>query len=94
MRAKNPSQILQPTPVRSAIRNIRFIVPRNRFLVPSKLSFIFSAKAVESRISSPIAIVICHAYQLSMPCALYSRGEQTFFSILTFSVIIPTCSSF
>ncbi|KXT09952.1 hypothetical protein AC579_9734 [Pseudocercospora musae] len=42
-----------------SILNIRFIVPRNRFLVPSKESFIFSAKAVESRISSPIAIVNC-----------------------------------
>ena len=58
MNAKNPSHIRQPIPVRSAIRNIRFIVPRNRFLVPSKLSFIFSANAVESLISSPIAIVI------------------------------------
>lgn len=57
--AKKPSHTFQPTPVRSAIRSMRFIVPRRRTRVPSNESFIFSARAVESRISSPIAIVIC-----------------------------------
>ena len=57
--AKNPSHTFQPTPVRSAIRSMRFIVLRRRTRVPSNESFIFSAKAVESRISSPIATVIC-----------------------------------
>ena len=56
----------QPTPVLSAMRNILFIVPRNRFRVPSKLSFIFSANAVESRISSPIATVIFFPTLLSV----------------------------
>jgi hypothetical protein len=55
--AKKPSQAFHPTPVLSAILNILFIVPLSLCLVPSKLSFIFSANAVESRISSPIAIV-------------------------------------
>jgi hypothetical protein len=32
---KNPTQTFQPTPVFSAMRSIRFIVPRKRFLVPS-----------------------------------------------------------
>lgn len=39
------------------MRSIRFIVPRKRFLVPSNWSFIFSARAVESLISPPIAFV-------------------------------------
>ena len=56
--AKKPNQTLQPTPVFSAIRNIRFMVPRKRTLVLSKESFILSASFDESRISSPIAIVI------------------------------------
>lgn len=54
---KNPTQTFQPTPVFSAMRSIRFIVPRKRFLVPSNWSFIFSARAVESLISPPIAFV-------------------------------------
>jgi hypothetical protein len=37
--AKNPSQTRQPTPVRSAIRNIRFIVPFNLTRVLSNESF-------------------------------------------------------
>ena len=37
------------------------MVPRNRTREFSKVSFIFSAKDVESRISSPIAMVICRA---------------------------------
>lgn len=65
----------QPTPVRSAIRSILFIVPRNRFFVPSNWSFIFSANAVESRISSPIAIV--SYYEISMPiCNQISNSCQ------------------
>lgn len=56
--AKNSSHTFQPTPVRSAINSILFIVPRRRSLVESKLSFIFSARAEESRISSPMATVI------------------------------------
>lgn len=57
--AKNNTHTRHPTPVRCAMRSIRFMVPRNRTLVPSKLSFIFSASAVESLISVPIAVVIC-----------------------------------
>ncbi len=56
--AKNPTHTLHPTPVRSAIRSILFIVPRNRTRVLSNESFIRSARAEESRISSPIATVI------------------------------------
>ncbi len=56
--AKNPTQTFQPTPVLSAIRSIRFMVPRNRTRVLSKPSFILSASFEESRISSPIATVI------------------------------------
>ena len=54
---KKPSHTFQPTPVFCAIRSILFIVPRNRTLVLSKVSFILSASAEESRISSPMAIV-------------------------------------
>ena len=96
---KKPSQIRQPTPVLSAMRSIRFIVPRNRFRVPSKLSFIFSAKAVESRISSPIATVI---FATRQRCPHVPRQNclpdllmiRTSFSIRTFFVISLTCSSF
>ena len=56
---KKPSQTFHPTPVFSAMRSIRRIVPFNLVLVLSKLSFILSTKALESRISSPIAIVSC-----------------------------------
>lgn len=56
---KKPSQTFQPTPVLSAILNILLIVPFNFALVLSKSSFILSARADESRISSPIAIVSC-----------------------------------
>lgn len=56
---KNPSQTFHPTPVFSAILSILRIVPFNLTLVFSKLSFILSASAVESRISSPIAMVSC-----------------------------------
>ena len=54
---KNPSHTFHPTPVFSAIRSMRFIVPRSRTRVLSKESFIFSAKWEESRISSPMATV-------------------------------------
>ena len=55
--AKNPSQILHPMPVCSAMRSIRVMVPRNLTLVLSNESFIRSASFDESRISSPIATV-------------------------------------
>ena len=55
---KNPNQTLQPTPVFSAIRNIRFMVPRNRTRVLSKESFIVSAREDDERISSPMEMVI------------------------------------
>lgn len=56
---KKPSQTFQPIPVRSAILSILRMVPLNLTLVLSKLSFILSANAEESRISSPMAIVSC-----------------------------------
>lgn len=59
--AKKPSHTLHPTPVLSAIRNIRRIVPRNLCLVLSKDSFIVSVSFEESLISSPIASVICES---------------------------------
>lgn len=59
--AKKASQTFQPTPVLSAMRIMRFMVPRKRTRVVSNELFIFSASAVESRISSPIAVVICDA---------------------------------
>ena len=59
--AKKPSHTRQPTPVRSAMRSMRFMVPRSRTRVRSKESFIESAKADEERISSPMATVICDA---------------------------------
>ena len=54
---KNSSQTLHPTPVRSAIRNIRLIVPFNLTPVFSNVSLIWLASAELSRISSPIATV-------------------------------------
>lgn len=62
--AKKPSHAFQPTPVRSAMIIMRFIVPRRRNRVESKLSFIFSANADESRISSPIATVIYNGHEI------------------------------
>jgi hypothetical protein len=56
-KAKKPNHTLQPTPVRSAIRNILFIVFFSRTDVESNVSFIESVSFVESRISSPIATV-------------------------------------
>lgn len=58
--AKNPSQTFQPTPVRSAMIIILFMVPRSLNRVESNVSFIFSASAEDSLISSPIATVILH----------------------------------
>ena len=55
--AKKPSHTLQPTPVFSAIRNIRVIVPFSLADVESKESFIELAKFEESLISSPMARV-------------------------------------
>lgn len=55
--AKNPTHTLHPTPVFSAILNMRLIVPRSLFREFSNWSFIFSVSAVESRISSPMRCV-------------------------------------
>jgi hypothetical protein len=55
--ARKPSHTLHPTPVRSAIRSIRFIVPFNLVEVESKVSFIEAARLEESLISSPMARV-------------------------------------
>lgn len=57
--AKKASQAFHGIPVFSAILNMRFMVPRSRTRVESNESFIFSASAEESRISSPIATVNC-----------------------------------
>ena len=54
---KKPSHTLHPTPVFSAIRSIRFMVPRSFTRVLSKVSFILSARAEDVRISSPMATV-------------------------------------
>lgn len=56
--AKNPSHTFHPTPVFSAILNILFIVPFNLPPAFPNCSFIFSANAELSLISSPIRIVI------------------------------------
>ncbi len=63
----NPTQIFHPTPVFSAIRNMRFIVPRNLTRVLSKESFMVSAREEEERISSPMEMVSCisHARTIS-----------------------------
>lgn len=55
---KNTTHMRQPTPVRSAIRSIRFIFPRRRTRVLSKVS-LRSVRFEVSRISSPMASVIC-----------------------------------
>lgn len=55
--AKKPAHTFHGTPVFFAIASIRFIVPRNLTLVISNPSFILSANALLSRISSPIALV-------------------------------------
>jgi hypothetical protein len=51
---KNPNHTFHPTPVFFAILNILFIVPLIFNLEFSNWSFIFSARAEELRISSPI----------------------------------------
>jgi hypothetical protein len=92
---KNPTQTFQPTPVFSAMRSIRFIVPRNRFLVPSNWSFIFSARAVESLISPPIALVNCfNSCQKRNPQFISVYRQLTSFNMRTFPLITPICSSF
>ena len=60
---KNTSQIRQPMPVFSAIRSMRLIVPFSRTLVFSKVWFICSAKALESLISSPMAMLSCLSWE-------------------------------
>lgn len=52
------SQARQPTPVRWAIMSIRFMVPRRRIRVLSKVSFIFCIRVEDSRTSAPMASVI------------------------------------
>lgn len=79
-KAKKPTQTFQPTPVRSAIRSILFIVPRSRLRVPSNWSFIFSAKAVESLISPPMAFVNCKGMHVSL--LPYTPQPQTPLSII------------
>jgi hypothetical protein len=54
---KNPSHAFHPTPVFWAILNILPMVPFILFREFSNWSFIFSARAVESRISSPMRCV-------------------------------------
>lgn len=56
---KKPTHTFQPTPVLSAMRSILLIVPRNLTPVPSNWSLIVCARLLESRISSPIAMVSC-----------------------------------
>lgn len=88
------------------MRSILFIVPRNRFLVPSNWSFIFSARAVESLISPPMAFVNCRQTKivsnpsphnpkanLSIP-AQRTKQKLTSFNIRTLPLIAPICSSF
>ena len=55
--AKNATHAFHPTPVFLAILSILFIVPLILFLLFSNWSFIFSARVVESRISSPMRCV-------------------------------------
>jgi hypothetical protein len=51
---KNATHTFHPTPVFCAMRNMRFMVPRSWLREFSNWSFIFSAKDVLSRISSPM----------------------------------------
>ena len=95
--AKNPTHTRHPTPVRSAMRSILFIVPRSRIRLFSKESFIFSAREVESRISSPIATVIYKAGQIRDRLEGGNGKEKrdsTSFSIFTRALMPSTCSSF
>lgn len=69
--AKKPSHTLQPTPVLSAIRSIRFIVPLSLTRVLSNESFTVLASFVESRISSPMATVIW----ICQPCGTARGGK-------------------
>lgn len=84
--AKKPSHTFHGIPVLSAISNILFIVPRSRTLVVSNVSFIFSASAELSRISSPIALVICSFVSRALQDQLPPQGswvELTPLRILT-----------
>lgn len=96
--AKNPSHTFHGTPVFSAIRNIRVIVPRKRTLVFSKESFIFSAKAVESLISSPIALVsyiqVSSQHDVPRKDLVICDLRLTCFNILTLALMPSICSSF
>jgi hypothetical protein len=91
---KNPTQTFQPTPVFSAMRSIRFIVPRKRFRVPSNWSFIFSARAVESLISPPIAFVNYNVSAKHPRSTHIGYCQHTSFNMRTFPLITPICSSF
>lgn len=82
------------------------MVPFSRCRVISKLSFIFSASAEESRISSPIAVVNYRcvrarrgAQPVSLGPGVCGKGtrwaeQRTSFSILTFPKMPSTCPSF
>ncbi|KAI8419234.1 hypothetical protein FOXG_20499 [Fusarium oxysporum f. sp. lycopersici 4287] len=75
--------------------SMRFIVPRSRRRVESKLSFIFSASAEDSRISSPIATVIYHPTVSSSTSNNPWKGVKlTSFNTLTLPRIPSTCASF
>ena len=80
------------------MRSILFIVPRSRFRVPSNWSFIFSASAVESLISPPMAFVNYSAqsqhFHNPIHNMLSAQQQLTSFNIRTFPLIIPICSSF
>lgn len=96
-KAKKASHTFQPTPVLCAIRSIRFMVPLSLLLVFENWSFIFSASAVESRISSPMRRVSCRTHQSTLyPSSLLSLRYMplTSFNMPTFLLISDTCSSF
>jgi hypothetical protein len=75
--AKKPSQTFQLMPVFCAITSILFIVLPNRSLVRSNESFIFSASADESLISSPIATVI-YVQKCQLPQRIFSVNHVTY----------------
>lgn len=89
---KKPSHTRQPTPVRSAMRSIRVILPRSRTRVLSNVS-LRSVRLDVSRISSPIAIVIYFSFSPSFNLGLEST-QRTFFNILTLALIPSTSESF
>ena len=79
--AKNPNQTFHPTPVRSAILSILFIVPLSLTLAFPNESFIFSANAVLSLISSPIFIVISFSiatfFPISETCSSFCDSSSS-----------------